>query len=462
MTVANNDRSELLPRRINLSRSSSPSGNKDRASRFQRMILTPFALFLIWAPLALFLIWEVLTRSVADYLADARPETAIQLRSTNSTALLNLAEAELKRDQVRGSSAPAKLAPEARIQIRSWAERALRNDPLNARAYRILGQLAELSSNKEQTGRFMQAAGRRSLHDSVAVYWMMQKRYQDGNYHAAISSADTLLRTRPGIAEYVMLILGKIAENPDTSGDLKQLLAGNPPWRAEFFDRLPANISDARTPLDILLNLQDTPTPPTSAELRSYFDFLISRGFYELAYDTWLQFLPAEQLNKVGLLFNGDFEIAPSGLPFDWVIPQGSGVTVKVGERPDKDGDHALLLEFGVGRVDLLPITQLIVLAPGQYRFRGKHNVDIVSQRGLQWRITCAGQGETQIAESPVIQGSSAAWRDFSFSFAVPETDCPAQYVRLVFDARWASEQFISGSIWYDDLQIVREPAVSR
>ena len=29
--------------------------------------------------------------------------------------------------------------------------------------------------------------------------------------------------------------------------------------------------------------------------------------------------------------------------------------------------------------------------------------------------------------------------------------------VVLVFDARSASEQFISGSIWYDDLQIVRE-----
>jgi hypothetical protein len=264
------------------------------------------------------------------------------------------------------------------------------------------------------------------------------------------------------MADHVMPVLGNIAENPDTSGDLKQLLAGNPPWRPEFFNHLPANISDARTPLDILLTLKDTPTPPTSAELRSYLDFLISRGFYDLAYYTWLQFLPAEQLNKVGLLFNGDFEAAPSGLPFDWIIPQGSGVTVKVGERPDKDGDHALLLEFGVGRVDLLPITQLTVLVPGQYRFQGKHNVDIVSQRGLQWRITCAGQGATQIAESPVVQGSSAAWRDFSFSFAVPETDCPAQYVRLVFDARWASEQFISGSVWYDDLQIVREPVVSR
>jgi hypothetical protein len=100
MTVANNDRSELLPRQIgDLSRSSSPRGNKDRASRFQRIILTPFALFLIWAPLALFLVWEVIIRSVADYLADARPELAIHLRSTNPTALLNW-RSELKRESL--------------------------------------------------------------------------------------------------------------------------------------------------------------------------------------------------------------------------------------------------------------------------------------------------------------------------------------------------------------------------
>jgi hypothetical protein len=34
--------------------------------------------------------------------------------------------------------------------------------------------------------------------------------------------------------------------------------------------------------------------------------------------------------------------------------------------------------------------------------------------------------------------------------------------VQLVFTARSASEQFISGSAWFDDLQIVREKFASR
>jgi len=43
-------------------------------------------------------------------------------------------------------------------------------------------------------------------------------------------------------------------------------------------------------------------------------------------------------------------------------------------------------------------------------------------------------------------------------AFAVPDADCKAQQVRLALDARSASEQLITGSIWYDQLQIVRAP----
>ena len=39
---------------------------------------------MILAPLALFLVWEVITRSVAAYLADANPRLAIRLRANQS------------------------------------------------------------------------------------------------------------------------------------------------------------------------------------------------------------------------------------------------------------------------------------------------------------------------------------------------------------------------------------------
>ena len=45
--------------------------------------------------LAVFLVWEVTTRSLIAYLADTHPKAAIRLRSTDSAALLNLAQDKL-------------------------------------------------------------------------------------------------------------------------------------------------------------------------------------------------------------------------------------------------------------------------------------------------------------------------------------------------------------------------------
>ena len=443
--------------------------------------------------LALFLIWEVITRSLAAYWAEARPETAIHLPSANPTALVNVAEIKLKasggadgpvsdvksreqsdqpgfdrKDQDAaegadrkanvGSSGPAAIDTPSRAEIGSFLKSALPKDPLNARAFRILGQIALSDSDEEQTERFMKASARRSLHESEAVYWMMRKSYEDSNYDAAIRYADALLRTRQNSGRFVIPILGRIAEDESGRGRLEQLLATNPPWRQEFFDRLPGNILDARTPLNIFLNLKDLPNPPSAPELKSYLNFLVSKGFHDVAYYTWLQFLPAAQLGTLGLLFNGDFESTPSGLPFDWTFTKSSGVTIKVADRPDREEGRALLLDFGGGRVEQVSVAQLVILAPGEYRFQGKYEADIASSRGLQWRITCEGKQMAAIAESsPILQGAGAGWQDFSFSFTVPRDTCPAQLIQLVFNARWASEQFISGSIWYDDLQINRE-----
>lgn len=346
-------------------------------------------------------------------------------------------------------------------QIEAWAERALLNDPINPRALRILGQLAHAASDEGRTDVFMQAAAQRSLHESSAVYWMMRKSCLDGNYRAALRYADILLRTRSQATRHVVPVLGKMAEIPGASADLKDFLAKNPPWRSQFFAMLPRGVSDARTPLDLFLSLRSSKAPPTAENLRSYLDFLIGRGFHELAYYAWLQFLPPEQLGRVGRLFNGDFETTPSGLPFDWVILEGTGTAIEVASLPDQPGQSALRLEFGPGRVSFREVKQQVLLTPGTYIFKGKVQADLMSERGLQWLVTCV-RVRKPIGASLTVNGSTGGWQDFEFSFSVPETGCPAQVVLLALDARSASEMFVSGSIWYDDLSITRDPTFDR
>jgi hypothetical protein len=307
----------------------------------------------------------------------------------------------------------------------------------------------------------MRAAARRSLFESGAVYWMMRKSYQDRDYGAAIGYADVLLRTRPSIPQLGVVLLATLAETPEAVRNVEQRLAQNPPWRPKFFEFVSQYVSDPRSPLKLLLKLKDAGAPPSAKDLSYYLKFLLNKGNYDLAYYTWLQFLPAEELRRAGYLFNGSFESPPTDLPFDWVLTAGTGANIEIAPRPEANGERALFTAFGPGRVEDFSVTQITMLGPGSYQFKGELKSGIVGARGPKWRISCARGSNAVIGESPAAPQGGSGWENFEFSFTVPSDDCSEQRVELIIDSRSTADRFVSGSVWYDNLQIQREETTS-
>ena len=144
----------------------------------------------------------------------------------------------------------------------------------------------------------MRAAAERSFGESLAILWMLQRSARLKDYAQTMHYADVFLRKRPQFMEHVVPALAQMAEShdPRAAAALKKVLLQNPRWRASFFEHLPARVSDARTPLNLLLGIKATDAPPTNEDVGAYLRMLIGHKLYELAYYTWLQFLSAEQL----------------------------------------------------------------------------------------------------------------------------------------------------------------------
>jgi hypothetical protein len=179
----------------------------------------------------------------------------------------------------------------------------------------------------------------------------------------------------------------------------------------------------------------------------------MSHKLYDLAYYTWLQFVPPAELAAAGLVFNGGFDRRPSDSPFDWTVRSGSGAIVDFQPFPDET-NQALTVNFSDGRVDFGGVKQILMLSQGTYTLTGRVRGNMVGRRGLRWRISCIENAK--LAETPMHTGLIPTWQSFEITFVVPEEDCPAQQLSLVLDARSSSERFVEGTIWYDDIAVQR------
>jgi hypothetical protein len=302
----------------------------------------------------------------------------------------------------------------------------------------------------------MHAAVATSLHESSAALWLIDYNFERKNYAETARLADVLLRA--GVNQgYVVGILGRMAET-DGRSEVHKLLARKPPWRLLFFQDLERGISDAQTPLQLLLALQSDDAGPSSEEVQSYISLLMRTKLYELAYYTWLLFRPEEQLSSTGLLANADFTFPLSGEAFDWNLKGAEGLRIGIDPEPDNPKKPALHLSFLGGRVGDHSVSQKLMLSPGNYQMSGRQMGNVVGPRGVRWQVSCLDSPSSPpMAVGPMLTGARQ-WARFEFEIKVPNVACPAQEVRLYLDARSPSERVVSGHIWLDDLNIQRNP----
>ncbi|MEW6255313.1 MAG: hypothetical protein AB1592_05095 [Pseudomonadota bacterium] len=346
-----------------------------------------------------------------------------------------------------------------RAQISDLAERVLVRLPLDAEAMRLK---AEMQNDPVEVERTMRDAYARSRREPVAAFWLLNKSYEDRDFSGVTEMADVLMRTSPGLAKFTLSYLYSIAADPDGRALLAQKLATSPPWRATFFRTLGDFVSNEDA-VALFLAMKEAGAPPAGTELGPYLHArLFKAKDAEGSYNTWLQLLSDEELATLLPVRNMDFAQDPSGLPFDWTIGRGRNVTTRFTRLPGKSEERALRVQFGVGRVRFGGVLQVTAMRPGPYRFAGRQSGNMSAKRGMKWQVRCF-PSNVLAGESSQLFGSARGWQDFSFDFTIPaEPGCAVQIVRLIHDARSASEEYASGEIAFTAIRVTaQEPAAS-
>lgn len=407
----------------------------------------PGFLLTAWIAALASLGWSILRDTVAQNSVGDHPSAARRWEGSNSDALVALAEQRLAAGD--GSQNPS--------AVRDLANEALLRNPLNEGALRVLGLAADAADDGRRADQLMSVAARRTRRDLSVETWLFDERFRQGRLEDALRHADAILRQKPDMLGILSPTLAEIARRDDLRRALIDVLNFGPPWRKDVLGALAQSAEPAANEA-VFIGLEHSTQPLQLAEMAPYLNRLVAAGQYDLAFLTWLRALPLAQSEQLPYVYNGDFDIPVTGLPFDWAITNVDGATTEVADSGDENRGPALHVAFWGSRVNYHHVGKLLLLPPGGYRLTGLVKADdIENAHGLVWRIYCADHEDQTIGVTPTVVGNSD-WTEFSADFEVPSEGCSAQWLRLEIAATVSIEQQISGTVWYDHLAIDRAP----
>ena len=394
--------------------------------------------------------WRITTQTAAGSLARSDPDAALNWVADESIALDQLAQKELV-----GQNGNLDFA-------REWAQRALRSNPLDSRALTLLGLIAERKGDGKTADALMQIAGARTWRDRELQAWLFNRDFRHGDYAQALAHADAILRMDSEWQTELFPVLAALTVDARAFEDLTGFLATSPPWRTWFLSQLSTRLANRARLIQLYAALDETEKPPTKQELRPYLDRLIKDGNFDQAKQTWQDTLsPEQQANEI-YPFNRDFSLPIDGLPFNWNLETVPGVEIQIVSAADGGGKSALLVQFSGARVSFANVKQLMLLSAGDYTFRGRVKAEeLVTARGLWWKIFCADSVAKTLAHTELVSGT-LPWSDFAVNFQVPAADCEAQWLQLELPARIEPEKKIAGQVWYQQLRIAPNPAPAK
>jgi tetratricopeptide (TPR) repeat protein len=247
---------------------------------------------------------------------------------------------------------------------------------------------------EEQAGRIqaairlMEEARRRRPSFDLARLHLISYYQQAGRFEDLLKEIDFLLTRRPETGQIILPELAKLMTDPRGRTALAMMLAQNPKWRPEFFERATLQRGRSADALDLLNRLRSLrPQAELSLERELYLQRLVQEGQHQQARGLWLETLPAGQRSSHALLFNGDFRLRGASRPFGWTVyDKSQGRAEIIHDGPE--GSYLNVNYFGGSPVMLAE--QQLALRPGRYRISQLVRGEIPPDSGdVHWRISC-------------------------------------------------------------------------
>lgn len=338
---------------------------------------------------------------------------------------------------------------------------AIEQRPTDGRMFAILALLYEQRGaipRASQAMRYADALGpdRTAVQLEVAGFWARR-----GELELYLRHLIRVLNLRKDYQEKLYPTLLALVDKPELAADIRRILMASFAeddigwWRNFFLFKVApyaAHLDSVRS----LYRARSEAGPARQDEReRLAFQTRLERdGAWTEVYFTWLNALDPVQLEQLGNLFNGGFELPIANEGFGWRVWSPAGVQADTLATAGATGSAALNVRYDHDSEYRSAIGQYLMLPPGRYELSGRVRVDrLRSKEGVRWAIECAVPDSRRLGQTGAFTGS-AEWHAFTTRFEVPEQLCNRQQLVLEVADPPAESSAISGGLWFDDLVV--------
>lgn len=358
--------------------------------------------------------WLAFIVAVSGVTRTTNPQLALTFLPNDSMALAARAEELFLAEPEKPSN-----------QVRELALSALRQQPINPKALRLLGYAAEAAGDTVKAEAYFRQAEKLTRRDPVAQLWLIENAVQKGDTKQALVHYDIALRTSPPIQELLFPNLLAALDDTEIRAALRPYVRAQQGWAAGFLSYANANGKDLPALTSLILESGGLADPVADRSQRfQLMSRLISERYFAEASRLYFRMPGARKERLTDAGFDSLDQDGGSG-PMGWQIiddPDAGG-----GFAAGESGQRPTLSVFANSSTTRTVATKLLYLVPGSYVFSTKLAAIERGDGGfLRWQLTCAsGESAAPLWSFDTISSTVKA------QFAVPP-QCNAQRLDLI------------------------------
>ncbi len=395
------------------------SSRKTRQNPVVQLVMTLFAICVSII---------VILSAASNFATTLNPDLAIALNPLNTPARLYKLT-----NQFSETTNDAETS-----KLKELAIQGIKFDPIDARLFSLLG-VAEERQNKIADAQRKYVHALKLLPTEIHA---LQRRFffnlSTAKFVKAVSQADIILRRWPLKWGDVTPYMYELLRHKDAYDEALKLFSLSPIARYRLVDSLNKDVKSVAIARKLIRDWHAQGIDDLQLSINRISIRLIKFKEYLSAYRLFLLTLNSDQKLHSGYIFNGNFDLSPSGNIFDWQIPNQAGMNAEIrkirsGSNSAQKFENVFVLRFLDSPVRFSKVLQRIILPPSKFTLKLSYSTQALkTNKPIKFQVECSNKNKPLASFS--FEPGNNEKRQFEIKFEVPASDCELQQLKISND----------------------------